>query len=533
MITDLVLRLRALFGRATVEREIDDELQFHLDRQVAAYVAQGIERADAVRRARLEFGGVDQVKEEYRDALGVRLVDDLCRELSYVVRTLWRTPGFSVAAISTLAVAIAANSAIFGTVYAVLLQPLPITDADRLVVFWGRDASRDRGVVELSYRDVQDWRTANQSFAEMAAVGSSNWTAVMYGRGDAARVPIAGVTASFFDTLGARPLLGRTFQPSDDTPNAAGVVVLNHGAWTRRFGADPGVIGTTLTLDRRLHTIVGVMPKGFDFPRNAEFWLPVVPILAASSAEWGGDALANVGVLLGLGRLRNGFTPVLAAQELDRLASFARTDAVPSVGPSVTVTPFLDHVLGPVRTALWILFSAVAVLLLVACANVSALMLSRMMLRRQEHAVRSALGASRLQMRRLCMLETAVLSKIALVGGRLFDDRDDRRAPLVAIVGETTANRLWPERTRSASAWRCPHSPRARVRTSGALLSALCQTFGIAESIPCWPTSMTPPHRQPRRPITSLFARPAIPWRPLPLSVPLSAPSTRWPSSMA
>jgi predicted permease len=410
MFSDWMLRLRSLFRRAAVEQDIDDELRFHFDRQVESYIAKGFEKAEAARQVRLEFGGVDQVKEEYRDALGVRLVDDLSREMRYVIRTLWKTPAFSAVAILTLALAVAANSAIFSAVYAVLLKPLPISDPGDLVVFWATDASRNRPVVELSYRNVQDWQTESRSFVSVAAVGSSNWSAVMYGRGEPTRVQIAAVTASFFETLGAHPFLGRTFRIVDDVPNAAGVVVLNYGAWVRRFGADPRVVGTTLTLDQRLHTIVGVMPQGFDFPRNAEFWLPVVPILAASSAEWGGDALADVGVLFGLGRLQNDITPVVLAQELDRLASREQRAGSPSFGSSVTVTPFLDYLLGPVRRALWMLFAAVGALLLIACANISALMLTRMTLRRREHAVRIALGANRFDLSRLCVLETAALS---------------------------------------------------------------------------------------------------------------------------
>ena len=231
----------------------------------------------------------------------------------------------------------------------------------------------------------------------------------MYGRGDPVRLPFAGVTASFFETLGARPFLGSTFRPTDDMPNAAGVLVLNYGAWVRRFGADPGVIGTALTLDHKLYTIVGVMPEGFDFPRQAEFWIPVVPILVASSAEWGGNALTDVGVLFVIGRLRNGITPAMAAQELDRLAS-RQTAPAPRFGSSVTATPFLDYLIGPVRVALWMLFAAVGALLLVACANVSALMLTRMTVQRREYAVRLALGASRSNLSRLCLLESAALS---------------------------------------------------------------------------------------------------------------------------
>src|SRR5687767_3529580 len=221
----------------------------------------------------------------------------MLRDLHLTLRSLLKQPGYAGAAVVTLALAIGANSAIFSAVYAVVLEPLPIAAPADLVVCWGADRSRNLAVVELSYRNFQDWAAGSRSFTSAAAMGSSNWSAVLEGHGEAARVPYTAVTESFFDTLGARTVLGRTFRPEDDVPNAAGVVVLNHGAWVRRFGANPNIVGTTVRLDDRAHTIVGVMPRGFDFPRGAELWMPVVPGLAASSARWQTDALTNVGVL--------------------------------------------------------------------------------------------------------------------------------------------------------------------------------------------------------------------------------------------
>jgi len=333
-------------------------------------------------------------------------------DLRLTLRNLQKQPGYTVAVVVTLALAIGANSAIFSVVRAVLLRPLPIAAADDLVVCWGADPSRNVEVVELSYRNFQDWAAASHSFSAAAAMGSSNWTMVLDGQGQPARVAYTGVTASFFDTLGARPLLGRTFVPEDDLPNAAPVVVLSHGAWSRRFGANPGIVGTTVRLDERSHTIVGVMPGGFDFPRGAEFWMPVVPELAASSAQWKVDALKDVGVLFVIGRLREGVTPELAAQDLDRLAGRLQATDSPAqrFGSSVVVTPLLDYLLGPVRKALWLLFAAVGVLLLIACANVSGLLLTRVSRRRREHAIRIALGATRTRIGRLWMFETLTLS---------------------------------------------------------------------------------------------------------------------------
>ena len=338
---------------------------------------------------------------------------DYFRDLRLTIRYLLKRPGYSAAVVAILALAIAATSSIFSAVHAVLLAPSPIAHPTRLVIAWLSDTARNYGVVELSYREFEEWRDRSRSFSDVAVMGSSNWTMVLDGRGDPVRLPMAGVSAGFFETLGARPLLGRTIQPPDDLPNAAGVIVLNHGAWVSRFGADPGVVGTTVTLDEKAYTIVGVMPAGFDVPRQAEFWTPVVPILAPPGDA---DNALDVGVLFVVGRLREGVTPSAASQDLDRIVETRQTTGAASVGSRVTITPFLDYLFGPVRAALWLLLAAVGVLMLIACANVSALMLARVSLRRREHSIRLAVGATRASLGRLWMFEILSLS---IAGGAL------------------------------------------------------------------------------------------------------------------
>ena len=230
------------------------------------------------------------------------------------------------------------------------------------------------------------------------------------------RLAYRGVTAPFFDTLGARPFLGRTFQPEDDVPNAPRVVVLSYATWQRRLGADPALIGSTLVLNDRPHTVVGVMPKGFEFPRGAELWMPVVPVLTESAAQWKSDALANVGVLHLIARLGAGVTRENATHDLDQAAARVTASGATRFGTTVVLTPFLEFVLGPMRPALWLLLAAVGVLLLIACANVSGLMLARASLQRREYAVRLALGATVARVGRLWILEVALLS---LAGGLL------------------------------------------------------------------------------------------------------------------
>jgi putative ABC transport system permease protein len=345
----------------------------------------------------------------------------MLRDLRLTVRHLRRERGYTVTAVLTLAVVVAANSAIFSAVYQILLKPLPLRHPEELVICWQSDRSRDLPVVEVSYQNFQDWATTARSFSQAAAVGSSTWSAVLERGDETARLASAGVSASFFHVLGVAPMLGRLFTPSDDIPTAPRVIILSYGAWVHRFGADARVIGTTVQLGSS-HTIVGVMPPGFDFPRGTEFWTPVVPILAGSAKSWRSDTLRNAGVLFVIGRLRDGVTPGMAVAELDRLSDQFERAGTPQFGSAVVATPLLDHLVGPIREAIWALFAAVGVLLLIGCANVSGLMLTRVSLKRGEHAIRRALGASPAELGRQWVLETLVLSVaggcLGLLGAR-------------------------------------------------------------------------------------------------------------------
>jgi predicted permease len=395
---------------------------------------------------------------------------DLWHDIRLAIRHLRKAPGYTTAAIVTLALAIGANSAIFGAVHAVLLKPLPIHNPDAVVIAWETDPSHDLSVVEVTYRNFERWRVGARGFQEMAVMGSSAWPAILddepaiggggvprstqasatRGGGDGndnrdraganrpaggnggpgaagaadgsgsvgaggMKLSAMGVSASFFDTLGAPPLLGRVLGPDDDRVNAAPVVVISHGLWTRRFGGDPSVLGRTIRLNDVSTAIVGVMPAAFDFPRGTDVWKPVVPVLAnTKNAEF---VLERVGVLYVLGRLRDGISVERATQELDALARrVPQPLARPANVPAVRVTPLVDFMLGPVHGALWWLLAAVGALLLIACANVSGLMLTRAALQRREHAIRLALGASRAAIGRLWAIESVLLS---LAGGVL------------------------------------------------------------------------------------------------------------------
>ena len=240
-------------------------------------------------------------------------------------------------------------------------------------------------------------------------MGSSAWPAILQGGAAPVRLSTAGVSASFFETLGVTPLLGRTLLPEDDLPHASAVAVLSYASWSKSFGADPSVVGARVRLDTT-RTIVGVMPREFDFPRSTSFWFPVVPLLSGISRP-GFDGLASVGVLFVIARLQPGVNAGAAARDLDRLAKETSGVRAPQrFGSAVVATPFLDYVFGPVRQGLWALWSGVGVLLLIACANVSGLMLTRASTRARDHAIRVALGATPMKIARLWLSEATVLA---------------------------------------------------------------------------------------------------------------------------
>jgi predicted permease len=341
------------------------------------------------------------------------------RDLKFAARQLRLAPGYTAAAIVTLALAIGAATAIFSAVYAVLLKPLPIREPQRLAIGWGTSDTLNMKVIELSYLDVQDIGAATAQVGRMAAHGSSAWTDVLEGdgNGDPVKVASVGVSGTFFEVLGAVPRLGRTITPADDRTTSPRVVVLSHGLWSTRFGADPACIGRIVRFDDQPHEVIGVMPAAFDYPRGTQAWNAVAPILGAVENVPGKvDPMRGIGVLFMIGRLNPGVT-VEAARDAWTRAN-AQVQAVMPWVPKydIAATSFLDHHVGPARQAMWVLFAAVGVLLLIACANVSGLMLTRVSLRNRDDAVRVAMGGTRVAIARLWIAETAWLTAI---GGAL------------------------------------------------------------------------------------------------------------------
>src|SRR5262245_48625632 len=292
-----------------------------------------------------------------------------------------------------------------------------MTEPSRLAVVW-QSGGIGEGVVELTYRHLREWQAAGKTFTSASVMASHNWNSVLTGRGEPVRIWYNAVSAGFFDTLGVSPILGRGFRADDDVAIAHSVAVLNYGTWVRRFGSDPSVVGTNIMLDGRPTEIVGVMPPGFDVPRGAEFWVPAAPIVIGASSPPTPGNLDVFGVFYVVGRLRPGLAMNGVRPEIDGIEARLDRDNPGRTkwGERTVATPMLDHVFGPVRGALQMLWIAVGVLLLIACGNVSGLMLTRVSRRRHEDAIRLALGAGRGGVARLWLTEIMLIS---IAGGAL------------------------------------------------------------------------------------------------------------------
>ena len=399
--------VRRLFQKSRTEKHLDKELRFHLEQQIAAYVAAGLSVDEARRRAQLEFGGLERVKDEVRDARWETHLDNLLRDFHYAFRSLRRDHSFSLTAIFALALGIGSCTIVFSVVYSALFDALPYKHFGRSVVVKMHNLGNGGGLKDRKYfspEEVHAFREQNHVFEDIIVYHGFR---PAYDNGHFIRNFSFGmlITTNTFDYLGVPPLLGRTISQEDGSPNAPPVFVMNYRLWQREFAGDPKILNTTFILNGKATTLVGIMPLQFNaFGTN--FWEPLSPDQVSGSL---------------MGRLRPGVSVQTAAAELDAIAHRMHKANPGGIFPedkfAIVPEKLLDSLIGDFKKTLYALLGAVLLLLLIACSNVANLFLARATARQREIAMRATLGATRGRLIRQLLVESSVLASTASVAG--------------------------------------------------------------------------------------------------------------------
>jgi putative ABC transport system permease protein len=405
--TNLARRIRAFIDRQNVDETLDEELRFHLELETEKNIRRGDTPDEAARLARVSLGGMEKIKEEYRDVEGVRPLVDAWQDMRYAWRMLLRSRSFTVIAILMLALGIGANTAIFSVLLTVLIRPLPFGDPDRIVWLSNRNAALGVSGAFLNPADILDFREQSQSFERIAAWGTIPLN--LYGARTPERVEGVYVTPNFFRTLGVQPQLGRDFVEADEPDNS---VIISSGLWLRQFDGDRNVIGKKISFglptsgqDEPLR-IIGVLPAETNFPMHVDLF--TMTKINRAEIERGGSHNWRT-----IARLKPGVTIEQAQAEMDALTRH-QAELYPDTnkGWQVQLQPLREYLFGNSRTALLLLFGAVAMVLMIAWANVANLQLGRTYARRREFALRLALGAGRYRITRPFFIENLLLSTL-------------------------------------------------------------------------------------------------------------------------
>jgi predicted permease len=416
MLRRIRTRLASLVRRDRVEGELDAELRFHIDMLTERQVRAGLAPDEARRAALREFGVVDRVKEDVRDAWLSRLAETLGQDVRYGFKNLRRNRGFALVVIVTMALGIGANTAIFSVVNGVLLQPLPYREGDRLVVLRQEQPLAAVSDTGFSYQEIQDYRVRSHSLDGVAEF--HNMWFILLGRAEPERLATGVVSANFFDVLGVQPAFGRAFQESDDKPGAPAVLVLSDAYWRRSFHGDPSVVGRVFQMNDRPHQVIGILPPVTQYPLDVDVYMTTSACPFRSAQKFIDNRKARM--MQAFGRVKPGIAIDKARADLEVVASGIQAEH-PDVyrasdGYRVSVTPLKEEMTRDFRTTLLVLLGTAGFVLLIVCASVANLTLARMVRREREIAIRSVLGASRARLLRQLLTESVLL---AILGGAL------------------------------------------------------------------------------------------------------------------
>jgi putative ABC transport system permease protein len=404
LLDEVRLRLRTLFRRGNVERELDAELRFHLDQLIEENISSGMPTDEARWTALRAIGGITRFQEECRDMRRMNVIEQLLRDLRYAGRSLRRSPGFAALAVLIMALGIGANTAVFSVVNAVLLTPLPYPAADRIVTLNTAflETGKTQGLVSIG--NFRDWRGQSSSFEAMATYRGGETPVTPGTPGTTAEYArVAAVDAQFFRVFAVEPVLGRGFTAEDTEPESRAVLI-SHSYWQGRLGGDPRVLGRSIRVGANPWPIVGVLPPGFQFPSGVDLWTPEQTRSTSRTRH----------NLYAVGRLKPDVSLEQAQAELSAIAArLEQQEPESNKGRGVAAVRLQDELVRDVRLTLYLLWGVVAVVLLIACANTATLLLGKATARTREVAVRAALGASRGGIIRQLIAESLLLALLA------------------------------------------------------------------------------------------------------------------------